>query len=377
MPWKEASAMSLRSEFIALATGQGIDLSELARRFQISRKTAYKWLARARAGEGLEDRSRRPKHSPSRTADAVEAAIVDLRRDHPQWGGRTLTDVLRKKHVPRVPAPSTVTDVLRRHGLIEPADTAQRTAWKRFEHASPNDLWQMDFKGTMAVGQGKCDPLTALDDHSRYNLVLRATTDQRGSTVQNVLTDAFRRYGLPRCINTDNGNPWGIPSGRSRDLSAFAIWLVRVGIHLTWSAPGHPQTNGKVERFHRSFKAEVVRGRTFTDLAHAQRAFDEWRMIYNEVRPHQGIDMAVPADRYQPSPRPFPEVLPAIEYAPQDTVLKVDARGRSRLQKHDFVVSTALGGHLIAARPRDGEDGLYDLYFSHQKIGEIDLNDPA
>jgi transposase InsO family protein len=375
MPWKDASAMSLRSEFIALASGQGTNLSELARRFEISRKTAYKWLARARAGELPADRSRRPKSSPQRAAMALEAAIVDLRTAHPRWGARKLARVLHNRHFPGVPALSTITDILRRHGLIEPSASAQRTACKRFEHPSPNDLWQMDFKGTIIVGQGTCDPLTALDDHSRYNLVLRATTSQRGEIVQNALTDAFRRYGLPRCINTDNGNPWGVPSGRSSDLSTFAIWLVRVGIHLSWSAPGHPQTNGKEERFHRSFKAEVLQGRTFVDLAHAQRAFDEWRTIYNEVRPHEGIDLAVPADRYQPSPRPFPEVLPAIEYAPQDVVLKVDARGRTRLQHYDFVVSTALGGHYIAARPRDGEDGVFDLYFSHQKMGEIDLND--
>jgi transposase InsO family protein len=375
MPWKEASAMSLRTEFVALAAGQGMSLSELARRFGISRKTAYKWLGRSAAAQPLADHSRRPHTSHRQTPPAVEAQILALRDDHPTWGGRTLASVLRKRNVPLVPASSTITDILRRHGRLATTPTGSPRHWQRYEHAAPNDLWQMDFKGTIAVGQGKCDPLTVIDDHSRFNLVLRATTDQRGSTVQNALTEAFRRYGVPRRINTDNGNPWGIPSGRSSDLSTFAIWLVRVGVHLSWSRPGHPQTNGKIERFHRSFNAEVVQGQSFASIDQAQQAFDAWRTVYNEIRPHQGIGM-VPAERYQPAPKAFPEVLPPIEYAPQDIVLKVDKRGRVQLLGRRFILSTSLGGLAIAARPSDHQDGLFSLFFAHQHIGELDLNQP-
>lgn len=375
MAWKEATPVSQRTELASLARGQAISVTELARRFGVSRKTAYKWMEREAAGEPLEDRSRRPERSPLKTALSIEEAVVTLRREHPCWGGRKLAKVLSNQGHALVPAPSTITDIVRRHGLLAPPAARATQRWQRFEHPSPNDLWQMDFKGTIDVGQGRCDPLTVLDDHSRYNLVLLATTDQRGSTVKTALTDTFRRFGLPLRMNMDNGNPWGIPSGRSRDLSAFAIWLVRVGIRLSWSAPAHPQTNGKEERFHRSFKAEVVHGRAFADVDQAQQSFDRWRAIYNDVRPHEAIGMAVPADRYRPSPRPFPEALPAIEYAPQDVLLKIDQRGRTRLLRKPFVVSTALAGHVIAARPRDAEDGLYDLYFSHQHIGEINLNE--
>lgn len=376
MPWMEASAMSLRTEFVALAAGRGVPLSELARRFGISRKTAYKWLGRAAAEQPLTDQPRRPRGSPYRTPPAVEAEVLTYRDRFPDYGGRKLAGIMTKHHVPAVPAPSTITDILRRHGRLADRSPGSHHAWIRYEHPAPNDLWQIDFKGTIAVGQGKCDPLTAIDDHSRFALVLRATIDQRGSTVQSALTEAFRRYGVPRRINTDNGNPWGIPSGRSSDLSAFAIWLVRVGVHLSWSQPGHPQTNGKIERFHRSFKTEVVNRHSFASIDQTQQAFDKWRTIYNEIRPHDGIDMAVPADRYRPSPKAFPEVLPAIEYAPQDVVLKVDKRGRTRLFGRNLIVSTALADHPIAARPSDHQDGLYDLFFAHQRIGEIDLNQP-
>lgn len=375
MPWKETTSMTLRTEFVALARHKDINVTELARRFGISRKTAYKWLHRHTAGEALSDRSRRPHHSPTRTSPEVEAAVVALRNEHEAWGGRKLARVLRNQGWKTVPSPSTITHILRRHGLLTRPSTPSPTRWQRFEHAAPNDLWQMDFKGTITVGERRCDPLTVLDDHSRYNLVLQANPDMRGITVQRALTTAFRRYGLPQRMNMDNGSPWGIANGRSRDLSALAIWLVRLGIHVSFSTPLHPQTNGKDERFHRTFKVEVLRGRTFADLIEAQQAFDQWREIYNQVRPHEGIDLAVPADRYRPSPRTFPETLPPIEYAPGDQVVTVRARGRVTFQGRHLQVSTALQDYPIAARPHEDEDGVYDLYFAHHRLMTINLHD--
>ncbi|MBB6187338.1 DDE-type integrase/transposase/recombinase, partial [Rhodanobacter sp. MP7CTX1] len=209
--------MSLRSEFVALAKGHGISVTELAHRFGISRKTAYKWLRREAASEPLIDRSRRPRCSPMQTAEVCERAVVALRQQHPCWGGRKLHRVLLNQGHDEVPAPSTITHILRRHGLMPGSQVAGGPKpWQRFEHASPNDLWQMDFKGTIAVGTGRCDPLTVLDDHSRYNLVLQATPDMRGATVQRTLTETFRRYGLPVRMNMDNGSPWGSPGGDSR-----------------------------------------------------------------------------------------------------------------------------------------------------------------
>jgi transposase InsO family protein len=375
MSWKETTSMTLRTEFTALARGQGVSVSELARRFGISRKTAYKWLARASTDEPLSDRSRRPRTSPTRTDEDIAQALVELRRAHPCWGGRKLHQVLLDRGHTDVPAASTITHILRRHGLIPQRTGGHGGTWKRFEHASPNDLWQMDFKGTIAVGNGRCDPLTVLDDHSRYNLVLRATPDMRSATVQAVLTDTFRRHGLPLRMNMDNGSPWGSPSGHSRGLSELSLWLVRVGIRVSFSTPAHPQTNGKDERFHRSLKAEVVTGRVFNDHAHVQRAFDTWRDIYNTVRPHQGIGMAVPSARYRPSPRPFPEVLPAIDYSPHDLVVTVQSNGVVKFKGRTLKVSKALRGLPIALRPDDAQDGVYTLYFSHHRLTRIDLRE--
>ncbi|MGH8157845.1 MAG: IS481 family transposase [Rhodanobacter sp.] len=375
MPWKETTPMSLRTEFTALAKGHGVSVAELARRFGISRKTAYKWLTRDAAGEPLTDRSRRPCLSPTQTADACEQAVVALRQRHPCWGGRKLRRVLLNDGHTDVPAPSTITHILRRHGLLSGAAATHHGPWQRFEHAFPNDLWQMDFKGTIAVGQGRCDPLTVLDDHSRYNLVLRATPDMRGATVQSALTDTFRRYGLPVCMNMDNGSPWGSPGGDSRGLSSLSLWLVRLGIQVSFSAPAHPQTNGKDERFHRSFKAEVISGRVFTDHAHAQQAFDAWRDIYNTIRPHEGIDMAVPSNRYRPSQRLFPETLPTIDYAPHDTIATVLSNGMVKFKGHEIKVSNALRGLPIAFRPDDTQDGIYTLYFAHHRLASIDMRD--
>jgi transposase InsO family protein len=375
MPWKETTSMSLRNEFAALAKGHGVSVAELARRFGISRKTAYKWLSRDAAGEPLMDRSRRPHASPIQTTDTCEQAIVRLRQEHPQWGGRKLHRVLLNDGHPSVPAPSTITHILRRHGLMSDKGVSAHGPWKRFEHALPNDLWQMDFKGTIAIGEGRCDPLTVLDDHSRYSVILRATPDMRSTTVQIALTDAFRRYGLPVRMNMDNGSPWGSPGGDSRGLSALSLWLVRLGIRVSFSTPAHPQTNGKDERFHRSFKAEVLGGRVFIDHAHAQQAFDAWRDIYNTRRPHEGIAMAVPSDRYRPSPRVFPEALPAIDYGPHDTVVTVLSNGLVRFKGHDIKVSNALRGMPIAFRHDDTQDGVYTLYFAHHRLASIDMRE--
>ncbi|OOG53324.1 IS481 family transposase [Rhodanobacter sp. B05] len=375
MPWKETTSMSLRNEFTALAKGHGVSMTELARRFGISRKTAYKWLSRDAANEPLSDRSRRPHSSPTQTTGTCEQAVVLLRQKYPQWGGRKLHRVLLNNGHLNVPAPSTITHILRRHGLMPDKDVSAQGPWKRFEHALPNDLWQMDFKGTIAIGEGRCDPLTVLDDHSRYSVILRATPDMRGATVQAALTEAFRRYGMPVRMNMDNGSPWGSPGGDSRGLSALSLWLVRLGIRVSFSAPAHPQTNGKEERFHRSLKAEVLAGRVFTNHAHAQQAFDAWRDIYNTVRPHEGIGMAVPSDRYRPSPRPLPEALPAIEYAPQDTVVTVLSNGIVKFKGNDIKVSNALRGLPIAFRPDDNQDGIYTLYFAHHRLASIDMRE--
>jgi transposase InsO family protein len=219
MPWQEVDTMMLRREFVELASQEGANVSELCRRHGISRKTGYKWLQRQGAGAGkleaLQDRSRRPEHCPHKTDSALEREVVKLRLRHPCWGGRKIAWRLAELGQARL-TPSTVTRILHRHGLIEPEASARAAPLQRFEHERPNAMWQMDFKGTFETLAGACLPLTVLDDHSRFNLVLNANARTDTATVKPLLERAFERYGLPVRINTDNGPPWGAPSRRGR-----------------------------------------------------------------------------------------------------------------------------------------------------------------
>jgi len=369
MPWREVSTVSSRREFVQLARTEAVSMSELCRRFEISRKTGYKWLGRDAAGEAMSDRSRRPQHSPARLVPACEAAIVALRHAHPAWGARKLQQRLTVLRAPWVPAASTVHAVLARHGLIDPA--ASQPAYRSFEHAEPNDLWQMDFKGHFALRAGRCHALTVLDDHSRYNLVLAACPDERSETVRTHLQRAFEHYGLPWRMTMDNGPPWGGAEARHA-LTGLTIWLIRLGIGVSHSRPFHPQTQGKDERFHRTLKAEVLQGRTFSDCTEAQHGFDGWRPIYNHERPHESLAMQVPAQRYRPSPRAYPAYLPPLEYGPDDIVRKVQAQGWISFRGRNVRLPAALRGQSVALRVTT-TDGCYEVYFSHQKLAEVDL----
>lgn len=376
MPWDTQDTMSLREEFVRLAIQEGANRRRLCRRFGISPQTAYKWLTRyANDGmAGLADRSRRPQCSPAQTPTDVQAAVVELRLAHPAWGGRKISRRLQDQGQLSV-APSTVSSILHRHGLIPP--TAEKDkAWQRFEHELPNALWQADFKGHFETLKGRCSPLTVLDDHSRYNLVLQACGNTQTATVREHLEAAFRRYGLPVRMNFDNGAPWGSPS-QPGQVTELGLWLIRLGIRLSHSRPYHPQTNGKEERFHRSLKAEVLNGKSFEHLAHAQSAFDRWRHVYNHERPHEALQMQTPISRYRPSPRTFPEVLPAIEYGPDDEIVRVKWNGELRFRDRKFKVSNALHRHDVAIRPQPNEDGIFDVYLAHHRCLTIDLNQPT
>lgn len=375
MPWQEVSTMSLRQEFVTMVQHGTVNLRELCRRFRISRKTGYKWLARfaVEGAAGLADRSRRPRRSPARTPRPMEAAVIAVREAHPAWGGRKLHRRLRDLGYRDVPAPSTLTAILHRYGRIDPAESRKHTAFTRFEHAAPNQLWQMDFKGHVALERGRCHPLTVLDDHSRFNVLLRACANEQGETVQDALTAVFRRYGLPERMTMDHGSPWG--ADPTHPLTLVTAWLIRLGIGVSHSRPYHPQTQGKDERFHRTLAVECLRPSLVRDLAHCQRRFDGFRYTYNFERPHDALGLAVPASRYQPSPRAFPEVLPPIEYGPDDAVRKVQAKGELFYRGQVFRVSTALRGYPVALRPTS-VDGRLAVYFCHHRVTEIDLRYP-
>jgi transposase InsO family protein len=376
MPWRELSVMEQREEFVRLAMGPGANVSELCHRFGISRAKGYKWIDRYRreGRAGLADRPRRPLRSPSRTVAAVEAEVLRIREEsNNAWGGRKIARVMGRSAV-EVPAPSTITEILRRYGKLEERRHEHPGPHQRFERAEPNELWQMDFKGHFAMAQGRCHPLTVLDDHSRYSLTISACGNEQDVTVRAQLVPVFRRYGLPFAMLMDNGPPWGDAGGQPHTI--FTVWLMRLGVRVIHCRPRHPQTQGKDERFHRTFKAEVLSGKSFRDLPSCQHAFDRWRHVYNHERPHEALGLATPTERYRASSRCFPEALPAIEYGPGDIVRKVDAGGDIRHKGRNRHVGKAFRGHPIALRPTD-EDGVFSVHFCAHRIGTLDLRQAA
>lgn len=375
MPWQRRDLMSLRREFVELAAAEGANRRELMRRFGISPKTGYLWIKRfeQQGLTGLVDQSRRPQCSPAQTPEPLEAKVIALRNTHPAWGGRKIARRLKELGCTKVPAPSTITGILRRHGLIDPAASEAATPWQRFAHEHPNSLWQIDFKGYFDTNAGRCHPLTLIDDHSRFNLLLSVCDRPDTVAVQPLLRTVLRRHGLPVRINADNGSPWGSPRERSHGLSALSVWLIRLGIRVSHSRAYHPQTNGKIERFHRSLKREVLAGRRFENLVRVQRAFDHWREVYNYERPHESLGLDVPGQHYRSSPTPYPEKLPAIEYPETDTVLTVDWNGWIKFRGHTLKVSNALHRLPIGMRADPHQDGLFEAYFCHQRFMKLDL----
>jgi len=319
---------------------------------------------------GLEEQSRRPQSSPARSVAATERAVLSVRAEHPAWGGRKIARRLKDLGREGVPAPSTVTAILKRHGIELGAHGGGQSAFTRFERSRPNELWQMDFKGHVALHAGRLHPLTVLDDHSRFSVVLAACRNERTETVQQQLIIAFRRYGLPERLITDNGSPWG--DGPGSPFTPLGVWLIELGIRISHSRPYHPQTMGKDERFHRSLKAEVLSGPPFADLAAAERAFERWRSVYNTQRPHDALGLAVPASRYRPSPRDYVETIAPFEYAPGDIARRVQQGGHASFLGRAVKLPKAFRGKTVAFRPTN-QDGVFDVVFRTQMIATIDI----
>lgn len=375
MPWRESSVVDQRLEFVKLAEADSVSFAELCRRYGVKRDTGYKWLARYRREglQGLADRSRTPHRSPWRTPAHTEALVCKVRRAHPSWGGRKIRGfLLRQGHV-EVPAASTITQILRRNNLMAD-EVAQPRTYKRFEAAAPNRLWQMDFKGWVALANGqRVHPFGLLDDHSRYNLCLQASLNQRTPTVKGYLGEVFGHYGLPDRILCDNGSPWGHTVGYP--WTPLTVWFADLGIASSHIRPFHPQTQGKEERFHRTLDLEVIstraRWETTTQL---QGAFDDFRTLYNHHRPHQALgETVVPADRYQPSPRALPERLPPLAYPQGTAVRKVSDAASISFKGRRFRVGKPFRGLHVGVRPTT-TDGVYDVFYRHFRIKTIDLS---
>jgi transposase InsO family protein len=375
MPWKVETSMSLRREFVGRARQEGANISQLCRGYGISRKTGYKWLGRyaAEGVEGLDERSRRPQRSPRQTPPEIEALVVAARQAHPAWGGRKLKSWLTGQGYAGLPAPSTITAILERQGLIDPAEACQHQPYQRFEMSRPNELWQMDFKGPLRLGNGQvCHPLTVLDDYSRFLVGLRACADEKGVTVQHELTRLFRLYGLPERMLMDNGAPWG--DDAETRYTWLTVWLLRLGIGVSHGRPYHPQTQGKDERLHRTLEVALLVDLLVVDLLGCQGQFDPWRDVYNLERPHEALDLQPPATRYQSSPRPFPETLPPLVYPADLCVRKVDSSGKLSFRGQPYRVGRAFAGLPVGLRFDDLTDGRVLVFLGEHVVRLLDLH---
>jgi transposase InsO family protein len=373
MPWEKVTEMSLKLEFVTFALQEAEPFMSLCRRFKISPKTGYKYLNRYKefGEQGLAEISRRPLTNPNQTACEIENKILEIREWKPAWGARKIRSYLLNKNETKLPATSTITDILNRHGLIEKKDLPAK-AFKRFEHPSPNDLWQIDFKGHFQMHKGRCHPLTVLDDHSRFSLGLRACSNQSKDVVQAHFKEIFQEYGLPYRINFDNGTPWASVNSHATRFTELSLWLIRLGIQVSYSRIRRPQTNGKIERFHQTLKKELLQYKSFYNIKDAQKHFDSWRMEYNLDRPHEAINLKAPVTRYKLSERKYFNELPSIEYRCTDIIRNVSRSGSISFKSKKIFVGEGFRNMPVAIR--EDSKGGYQIYFCNQKIVALNMD---
>lgn len=373
MPWKETDKVNERMQFISrLVSGER--MSDLCREYRISRKTGYKFKARFEQDgpKALYDVSRRPRSHPRKTPDAVVQQVIEARKEFRTWGPKKLS-VLLKERYPAVPmpCPSTIGVILNDAGLAKERKTRRRctpVGPRCVQSSAPNEVWTVDFKGQFRLGHGRyCYPLTLNDAYSRYSLSIEALHSTQVPLTQQALRMAFERYGLPSAIRSDNGVPFAT-AGRF-GWSELSVWLLRLGIALQRIEPGKPQQNGCHERFHRTLKAETTRPAQPTLLAQQQR-FDEWRIHYNQVRPHESLGQKPPASVYTQSTVPMPPTLPPQSYPLCDQRVVVSRCGSIRFAHKRIYIARVLHDQPLGLLQVD--DPTYLVYFSRFELGYLD-----
>ena len=373
MAWKETCRVDEREKFVKAYLDTGA-MSALCREFGISRKTGYKWAGRYfdKGAEGLEDLSRRPLSSPTAVEQWMIDGLVRARKEYPFFGPRKLRAFLVKRNPGlELPAPSTIGEILRRHGLVRPRKRRRGVppATQPFGQCSqPNDVWCTDFKGHFPVGDGlRCYPLTLTDAMSRYLLRCDGVTSPDEPTVKPIFESAFREFGLPSAMRSDNGPPFA-STGLAR-LSRLAVWWVRLGIRLERIEPGHPEQNGRHERMHRTFKQETA-SPPEVSLPRQQRTFDRFRRRYNDERPHEALGQVTPASVYTPSARPFPDKLPEVEYPVGYELRRVQHNGVIRWRGHSPFLTQCLDQEIVGLKEVDFD--RWHIYFGPLFLGLLD-----
>lgn len=375
MPWKVSGPVEQRREFIQAHQSGLYSMSELCAAFAISRKTGYKWLHRFEAGgvATLGDRSRAPLSSPQRMDSRVKETLLEVRRERKHWGPRKILAYVAPRHpelADVLPAPSTAGDLFRREGLVT---KRKRRSPRPFEPAgalqtqAPNEVWTADFKGEFRLGNGRyCFPFTLADAHTRYLLACRAEPSTALVGAQRGFLEAFRTYGLPQAIRTDNGTPF-VGHGVS-GLSTLSVWWIKLGIHPQRIPKGRPDQNGRHERMHGTMAPETTRPPE-ASFEKQQRRFDWFRVDFNEERPHEALGQQPPASVYRASERPYPERIAPPEYPGHFERRRVDCNGRFKFRGLSLFLAHPMTGELIGLVEID--DDIWSVRFYGHEFGRI------
>jgi putative transposase len=375
MPWSVSDVMDQRVQFIEAYFSGLYTMTEACEAFGISRQNGYKWLHRFRMGgqADLQDRSRAPKQSPQRIESEVEALLIAARRTHPTWGPRKILPWLLRRDPSlegRLPAASTIGDLFRREGLSR---SRRRRGPRPFKVAGalqadlPNDVWTADFKGEFRLSSGPyCYPFTLVDAYSRYVLCCRAETSTALEGARRSLRDAFREFGLPWAIRTDNGTPF-VGHGLS-GLSTLSVWWIKLGIRHDRIPKGRPDQNGRHERMHRTLKAEATRP-PGSSMAEQQRRFEAFLEEFNHERPHEALGQTTPACSYVASERHYPERMPGPEYPDHFEKRKVDRNGSFKFGDRRYFIAHPLAGETLGLV--EIEHDLWSLRFYDYELGRI------
>jgi transposase InsO family protein len=367
MPWGVRKVEDIREEFVTFALRKAYPIAKLCRIYKISRKTGYKWIKRALEGDSLTDRSRRPLRTKNKTPVEIEEKIINLRMENPGWGARKLYHALNKEI--ELPSIKTINNILNRNGLILEEESQKRKHYRRFEREAPNELWQADFKGEFRLKNGQiCYPLTVIDDCSRYSIAIVPKENQRG--IKDEFEKILYEYGKPRELLTDNG--WCF-RGYKGSCSKFEKWLMDHDILPIHGRIMHPQTQGKVERFHKTMEDELLKHREFRDIEEFKDEVLAWKEKYNNVRPHEALDNKCPAQVYEKSALKYDPTVKPYDYDYSLTVKKANKYGYILLNGNHIFVSETLAKHYLAVQPDSENENIVNIIYRNYQIGKIDL----
>ena len=368
MPWKDKTVEELRQEF-AEAAQQNTNFSSVCREFGITRATGYKWLKRYENQETLSDRNRRPNITANKTPEAIELKILSMRTEHPGWGAKKIKVALENQGL-SMPCEKTVNNILNRYHCISKEESLKHKPFTRFEKEYCNEMWQTDFKGEFKMQNGiYCYPLDIFDDHSRFVIRIKPS-ESTSNLVLPVFREAFYEFGMPDSVLSDNGAQF---AGFRQGYTQFEKWLMNHDILPIHGRIKHPQTQGKIERFHRTMNQELLNHYIPKDIADAERVFADWRNCYNNERPHEALGMKCPSEIYVPSKRIYCDQVEKFEYSGKYHVIKVNSWGYVRFDHWQVYLSETMIDEYIEFRPNPYADSFFACYRNFV-IAEFDVH---